>query len=147
MIFLGHCCVWRYFAGILVTNISWEICSMQIQTLFWDGNKKQPVQCQEMVHPCSNRSTVPYFYSFYQNISKNQRELSNLWQKLWKYRSFSFISSTALEGSMEYYDSESSSILRRTNPFLTKFYHENLPVVSRMYINPDVLYTSPLGTI
>merc|ERR1719483_976764 len=36
--------------------------------------------------------------------------------------------STALEGSMEYYDSESSSILRRTNPFLTKFYHENPPV-------------------
>ena len=75
IIFLGNCFVWRYFAGTLVTNISWEICSMQIQALFWDGNKKQPVQCQEMVYPDSNRSTVPYSYSFYQNISKNQKAL------------------------------------------------------------------------
>ena len=80
---------------------------------------------------------VPYFYSFYQDISKNQKEL-NLWQKLLKCISFSFISSTSLEGSMEYYDSESSSILRRTNPFLTKFYHENPPVVSQNIYFPDV---------
>ena len=38
---------------------------------------------------------------------------------------FTTLSSASVEDCMDYYESNSSSILKRTNPFLTKFNYDN----------------------